>query len=413
MVNATTRATGAQQKATRRRESGAWIAVILGTLTVFGPLSMDLYLPVLPSLAIDLDGTASSAQLTMTACLIGLAAGQVIAGPMSDRFGRRTPLLVGLVVYTIASALCAMSLTIAVLVAARFVQGLAGGTGLVIAQTVGRDIYEGTRLTRYYARIIVISGLAAIVAPVLGGFLAEHLSWRGFFVILTAIGVLVTAAIAASFPDTLPPDRRTSGGLHRVREQLGVLVRDRLYVGATVSSSLTSAAYFAYLAGAPFILQGIYGLAPSTFALVFGLNAAAFAAAGFSAGRLAERAGERTVFAVGLAIMIAGGATLLVTALWMPSLALTITAFVLIAAGAAVVSPPSTTLALVDYPHFAGTASSILGMTRFAAGAAAAPLAGILGPHTAAPTAITVLAASLGGTVVYRALVHRRTARSS
>ncbi|WP_144268126.1 multidrug effflux MFS transporter [Demequina sp. NBRC 110055] len=384
------------------------MAVILGTLTVFGPLSMDLYLPVLPSLAIDLDGTASSAQLTMTACLIGLAAGQVIAGPMSDRFGRRTPLLVGLVIYTIASALCAISPTIEVLVVARFVQGLAGGVGLVIAQTVGRDIYDGARLTRYYARIIVISGLAAIAAPVVGGFLAEHLSWRGFFVILTAIGIIVTAAIAVSFPDSLPPDRRTSGGLRRVREQLGVLARDRLYVGATISSSLTSAAYFAYLAGAPFILQGIYGLAPSTFALVFGLNAAAFATAGFSAGRLAERVGDRAVFVVGLAIMIAGGGALLVTALGSPSLALTIFAFVLIAAGAAIVSPPATTLALVDYPHFAGTASSILGMTRFAAGAAAAPLAGILGPHTATPTATVALVTAAAGAAVFAVLIGRR-----
>ncbi|WP_228374208.1 multidrug effflux MFS transporter [Demequina phytophila] len=406
-MSAVPRMARAEREASRRREAGLWIAVILGTLTVFGPLSMDLYLPVLPSLALDLDGTASSAQLTMTACLIGLAAGQVIAGPLSDRYGRRAPLLAGLVVYTLASALCAISPTIEVLVGARVLQGLAGGTGLVIAQTVGRDIYDGARLTRYYARIVVISGLAAIVAPVLGGFLAEHLSWRGFFVILTAVGVLVTGAVAVAFPDTLPRDRRTSGGLSRLREQLGVLARDRLYVGATVSSSLTAAAYFAYLAGAPFILQGIYGLAPSTFALVFGLNAAAFAVAGFSAGRLAEPIGDRAIFAAGLAIMIAGGAALLVAALWLPSLPLTITAFVLIAAGAAVVSPPATTLALVDYPHFAGTASSILGMTRFAAGAAAAPLAGVLGPETATSTAVVALAATVAGTAVYGALVRR------
>lgn len=148
------------------------VPTILGLLTILGPAAMDLYLPVLPALAADLGASASAAQLTMTACLLGLALGQVVAGPLSDRYGRRRPLLAGLALFVIASAACAASASIAMLIGLRFVQGLAGAVGLVIAQAAGRDIYSGSRLTRYYGRIVVISGLAAIVAPVVGGQLA-------------------------------------------------------------------------------------------------------------------------------------------------------------------------------------------------------------------------------------------------
>jgi DHA1 family bicyclomycin/chloramphenicol resistance-like MFS transporter len=389
----------------RLRSAPAWIAVILATLTVFGPLSMDLYLPVLPNLADDLSTTTSAAQLTMTTCLLGLAFGQVLAGPLSDRYGRRGPMLVGLLVYTAASLLCALSPTIEFLVAFRLVQGLAGGVGLVIAQAAGRDIYTGSKLTRYYGRIVVLSGLAAIVAPIIGGLLATILAWRGFFVILTLIGVIVTAVVAVGFGETLPASRRVVGGLRTTWRHLRVLARDRLYVGATVSSSLTSASYFAYLAGAPFVLQEIYGLEPTQFAFVFAVNAAGFATFGFLAGRASERWGERRVFAGGLVLIATGGALLVV--IWVAALPLVVTvaAFFLVAAGAAAVSPPSTTLALVDYPEYAGTASSILGVARFAAGAIAAPLVGLGGALTMGPLAVIVLGTALGASAVFAWLI--------
>lgn len=389
----------------RLRSASAWIAVILAALTVFGPLSMDLYLPVLPDLADDLRTTTSAAQLTMTTCLLGLAFGQVIVGPLSDRYGRRGLLLIGLLTYTAASVLCAVSISIELLVAFRLIQGLAGGVGLVIAQAAGRDIYTGSKLTRYYGRIVVLSGLAAIVAPVIGGLLAAIIDWRGFFVILTLIGVVVTVVVAVGFGETLPASRRVVGGLRMTWQHLRVLAFDRLYVGATLSSSLTSAAYFAYLAGAPFVLQDIYGLAPAQFALVFAVNAGGFAAFGFLAGRAAERWNERRVFAAGIGLITTGGVALVI--IWLATLPLlaTIAAFFLIAAGAAAVSPPSTTLALVDYPEYAGTASSILGLARFAAGAITAPLVGIGGASDMGPLAVIVLATAIAAAAVFAWLV--------
>jgi DHA1 family bicyclomycin/chloramphenicol resistance-like MFS transporter len=391
------------------RRRPLWIATLLAVLTVFGPLSMDLYLPVLPALAEDLGSTASAAQLTMTTCLIGLAFGQLIAGPLSDRFGRRRPLLVGLVVYTAASALCAASPTIVALVVCRLVQGLAGGVGLVIAQAAGRDIYDGPRLTRFYGRIVVLSGLAAVVAPVVGGALASVMGWRGFFVVLTVIGVLVSLAVWTGFGETLSTSARVPAERGAMRRHAVALARDRLFVGATVSSALTSAAYFAYLAGAPFLLQHVFELVPTQYALVFGVNAAGFAAAGFTAGRTAERWSERGVFAAGLVVIGLGGVLLGVTALSGPSLPLAMVAFFLVSAGAAAVSPPSTTLALVDHPQRAGTASSVLGLARFAAGGVAAPLVGLGGDGDSTALAVVVLVSSALATVVFCWLVRGRS----
>lgn len=378
-----------------RVEPTRLIGFILAVLTVFGPISLDLYLPVLPALSADLGSSVSGAQLTMTACLLGLAFGQVFAGPLSDRYGRRPILIVGVIAFVGTSFLCAMSTSITQLVILRLVQGLAGAVGLVIAQAGGRDVYEGTRLTRHYSRIVVLSGLAAIVAPVVGGQLAEVISWRGFFLVLAGIGVVLLALVLSGYRETLPAAHRVTGGLSVTASHLRVLIRDRLFVVATVASSLTSAAYFAYLAGAAYVLQDIYELSPGAFSLVFGLNAAGFALFGFLSGRLSETWSERRVFAFGLVIITAGATGLLVIALAELPLAATVVAFLAIAAGAAVVAPPSTSLALRHYSEFAGTASSILGVARFTAGAIAAPLVGVAGSLTMVPLAVVALASCL------------------
>ncbi len=398
----------AEASADRRvADAGRLIGFILAVLTVFGPISMDLYLPVLPALTDDLGTTASGAQLTMTACLLGLAFGQVVAGPLSDRHGRRLLLIIGVSAFIVTSVLCALSTSIVALVLLRLIQGLAGAVGLVIANAGGRDVYEGVRLTRHYSRIVVLSGLAAIVAPVLGGQLAELFDWRGFFVVLAAVGAVVLVLVLVGYRETLPPTHRVRGGFAATAAHLGVLVRDRLFVVATLVSSLTAAAYFAYLAGAAFVLQEIYALTPGAFSLVFGLNAAGFAVFGFIAGRLSESWSERRVFALGVVVITAGAIGLLLVALAALPLAATVLAFLAIAAGAAIVSPPSTSLALRQYSEFAGTASSILGVARFAAGALAAPLVGLGGSLTMLPLAIVAVISCLLAVAIFPVLPRR------
>lgn len=388
---------------------GRPLGVVLCLLTVFGPISMDLYLPVLPALTTELGATTSAAQLTVTACLLGLAIGQVVAGPISDRFGRRLPLLTGVIVYVVASALCAYSPTIPALVGARFVQGLAGGVGIVISQAAGRDLYSGGKLMRYYGRLTVIAGLAAVVGPVVGGQLAVVTDWRGLFVLLAAIGVLILLACVFVFRETLPASNRTTGGLVQTGRDFRRLLSDRVLVGTVLVSGLISMALFAYLAGATYVLQDIYGLSPQGYSFAFGLNSLGFMVFGFAAGRLCERWSEQGTLVAGLVMCVVGAAGLLSAALLqLPVIAVILSLFVMVG-GVATITPPTTSLAMANYPDIAGTASSLLGLARFGAGGLAAPLVGLGGSHNALPLGIVTLAATLLAAVTYLAVIRGHT----
>jgi DHA1 family bicyclomycin/chloramphenicol resistance-like MFS transporter len=389
---------------------GRGVGVVLCLLTVFGPISMDLYLPVLPALTEDLGSSTSAAQLTITACLLGLAFGQVVAGPLSDRFGRRRPLLIGVLAYVVASVLCALSPTIETLVAARLVQGLAGAVGIVIAQAAGRDLYTGGRLLRYYGRLTVLGGLAAIVGPVIGGQLARVTDWRGTFVFLGVLGVVILAASAAFVRETLPVERRQTGGLAHSAHVFRRLLADRVFVGAVLITGFVNVAIFAYLSGATFVLQGIYGLSPQGYSYAFGLNSLGFMVFGFLAARWSERWSLRGTLVVGLAMVMAGTGGLLATALGhLPLAAMVVSLFTMVS-GVAVTTPPSTSLALEHHPDVAGSASSLLGLARFAFGGVAAPLVGLAGPDTAVPLGVVAVLAALAAVGGYRLV---RTASSA
>ncbi|MFF1382166.1 multidrug effflux MFS transporter [Arthrobacter sp. NPDC058288] len=387
---------------------GRPLAVLLGLLTIFGPVSMDLYLPVLPALTAGLKSTTSVAQLTITACLLGLAIGQVVAGPLSDRFGRRTPLLIGVIAYTVTSVLCALSPTVETLIAARFVQGLAGAVGIVIAQAAGRDVYSGGKPIRYYGRLTVLGGLAAIIGPVIGGQLAAVTDWRGVFLFLAAVGVAILVACLMIFRETLPAERRTTGGLSHTVNDFRRLLADRMFVGAVLITGFTYSAIFAYLSGATYILQGLYGLSPQGYSFAFGLNSLGFVIFGFIAGRLAEHWSERGTLAVGLAMALAGALGLLATAvLHLPLIAIILSLFTMVS-GVAVTSPPATSLALRGYPDIAGTASSLLGLARFAFGGLAAPLVGIGGANDPVPFGVVAAAAAAAAALSLGLLRRRR-----
>lgn len=374
------------------------LPALLLLLTVFGPISMDLYLPALPALSVELGAVTSVAQLTVTACLIGLAAGQLVAGPLSDRYGRRGILLSGIVAYIATSVLCAISPTVELLILARLVQGLAGGVGIVIAQATGRDIYSGRSLILFYGRLTVVGGFAAIVGPLLGGVLDSVTDWRGLFVFLAAIGAGILIVTLIVFRETLPADQRTSGGFVQTLRDFRSLAADRQFLGAVLTQGFLYAALFAYLAGSTFVLQDVYGLTPLQYALAFGLNSAGFMVFGYLAGRAAERWSIAGTLGVGVGVAGAGAAGLLLAGVSTMPLWLVIVALFLLASGVAISSPPATTLALADYPQMAGTASSLLGTVRFGFGAVAAPLVGIAGATSILPLgAVTVSAVVLAG----------------
>lgn len=397
------------------------LPALLLLLTVFGPISMDLYLPALPALTAELGAATSVAQLTVTACLIGLAAGQLIAGPVSDRYGRRGILLIGIVAYIVTSTLCAISPTVELLIAARFVQGLAGGVGIVIAQAAGRDVFSGRELIRFYARLTVVGGFAAVVGPLLGGLLNTIIDWRGLFVFLAVIGTAILVAALARFRETLPIEARTTGGLTRTLSDYRTLLRDRVFVGAVLNQGLMYAALFAYLSGATFVLQDIYGLSPLGYALAFGANSAGFMVFGHLAGRFSERGHVHAVLAAGVVVATAGAIGLLAAGLVPMPLWVVLASLFALAAGVSISSPPATTLALIGYPQIAGTASSLLGMVRFGFGGIAAPLVGVagalsilpLGVVTVTTTALAAVALVLIGTAQGRAARHSPPTTSS
>src|SRR3989442_482960 len=248
-----------------------------------------MYLPGLPALARDLQTGAAQVQLTLTACLVGLAVGQLVVGSISDSEGRRLPLLLGLGGYAATSLLCAVTPSIYLLIVLRLLQGVAGGAGIVIARAVVRDLYSGVAAARFYALLMLVNGLAPILAPVFGSQLLRVGSWRVVFVTLSVIGTALLAVAAIGLRETLPPNRRTAGGLGDTLRTFRMLLADRVFLGCALTSGCAIAAMFAYIAGSPFVLEDIYGVSPQLFSLVFATNALGIIAAGQLSARLVGR----------------------------------------------------------------------------------------------------------------------------
>jgi DHA1 family bicyclomycin/chloramphenicol resistance-like MFS transporter len=373
---------------------------ILGALTAIGPVSIDMYLPALPSLTRDLSASPSLVQLTLTACLVGLAVGQVVAGPISDAWGRRRPLLGGVAVYTVASVLCAAAPSVEALIALRLVQGAAGAAGIVIARAVVRDLYEGAAAARFFALLMVVAGAAPVLAPVIGGQLLRVTSWQGVFAVIAALGALLVAAAGLGLRETLPRERRQTGGFPETLRTFGRLWADRVFVAYALSGGLAFAAMFAYIAGSPFVIQDIHGVSPQGFSLVFAVNGLGIVAAGLVSGRLAGRVAPTRLLAAGFGLSLIGGASLLLAILAGLGLAALLPALFAVVSSIGLIMPNLAALALSRRPsHEAGSASALLGLAQFVIGGAAAPLVGVAGEETAVPMGI-VIAALAGGAML-------------
>lgn len=385
-------------------KSGARLILILGALSAFGPLSLDMYLPSLPGLARDLGSSASQAQLSLTFCLLGLAVGQLLAGPLSDVRGRRGPLLISLAIYFAASLACVYSPGIWVFCALRLVQGLSGAAGIVLSRAVVRDMYTGTELTRCFAMLMLVNGAAPVVAPILGAQLLNWTSWRGIFLILAAIGIIMLASVWLWLPETLPRGRRVRGGLPQTLSAFRSLLRDRRFVGLALSQGFMYAAMFAYISGSPFVLQELYNVSPQGFSLMFAINGLGIILTGQTAGRLAGRVREERLFAAGIAMGLAGGLGLLVSVLADVGLAAILCCLFLVVSSIGIASTSGTSLAMEHYGHAAGSASALLGLVSFIAGGIVSPLVGLGGQGTALPMGALIAAAEVGALLCYVSL---------
>lgn len=390
---------------TTARRAGILVTLVLGGLTALPPLSMDMYLPALPEVTGALHAPAATVQLTLTACLTGMALGQLVVGPMSDRWGRRTPLLLGMIVYVFATAICAVAPTAELLIGFRLLQGLAGAAGIVISRAVVRDLYDGDEMARFFSTLMLISGVAPVIAPVIGGQVLQFTDWRGIFVVLTLVGVLLTLVVWKWLHETLPPERRHTGGVSDALRTMRGLLADRVFTGYMIAGSLAFAALFAYVSASPFVVQEIYGASPQTFSLLFGINSIGLITVGQINGKLlVGRVSLDKALGFGLAVIsVAATALLLMTSGVFGEVGLLPVAaglFVLMSA-MGLAMPNTNTQALMRTKHAAGSASALLGTSQFLIGAIASPLVGIAGEQTAVPMAVVQVVCALSAVVCF------------
>ncbi|MEU6236850.1 multidrug effflux MFS transporter [Kitasatospora sp. NPDC047058] len=390
---------------------GRVTTAVLGGLVALGPLTTDLYLPGLPAIADDLGAEPAAVQLTLTFSMFGVAAGQLVFGPLSDRFGRRPPLLAGLAVYTLASVVCVLAPTLPVLIAARFVQGAAGAAGIVIGRAVARDRFAGVAMLRFLASISLISGLAPILAPLVGAQLLRVTSWRGTFGALTALGLLLALIAFAALRETLPAADRHRGGFAGTLRTMGGLLRDLPFLGLVLTSTFAFGALFGYISGSSVVLQHVYHVSPQAYSLLFGVNSLAIVAVTQLNGRvLARRFTPVALMLAGLGTAVAAGVALvLVTAVWDLGLLGVCPALFVLMGSLGVVLPNTAAHALsLVAPQAAGSASALIGTGNFLCGAVVAPLSSLGGKPSAVLLAVVVLACALLATASYLAFCRPR-----
>lgn len=354
-------------------------AISLGLLAALGPLCIDLYLPALPALAADLETPTATAQLSLTAGLLGLGLGQLLFGPLSDKMGRLRPLTLSLILLVIASVGCALAQSIDQLLLARLFEGLGGAGGAVLSRAIARDMYSGHDLTRFFAMLMLVNGLAPIAAPVLGGALMSFLDWRGLFMVLALIPLLLLIMVRMKLQETLPPDHRSQGSLLSSWGALGKVVTHRPFMGFCLTQGFMMSGMFAYIGASPFVLQQIYGLSPQAFSFCFALNGLGLIIASQTSARLCPLWGEYRVLKGGLTLAFIASGSLVLTGLSGAALPLVLAALFFTVASNGVISVTAASLAMQSQGKRAGSASAVIGVTMFTLGAISVPVTGLGG----------------------------------
>ncbi len=375
--------------------------LMLGLMAALPAVSTDMYLPSLPDVARDLHTSATAAQLTMTAMMAGGAVGQLVIGPLSDRFGRRRPVLVGVGLHVLTSLMCAIAPSIGLLVGLRAAQGFFNASATVVATAVIRDRFVGADAAKLMSRLVLIIGVAPLFAPSIGGVIAGEWGWRAVFAALGVFGVALWLVVWLRLPETLPPERRRTGGLRTAGEGYLRLLRDRHFVGLALLPGLTSAVLMSYVVGSPFVLRDGYGLTETQFALIFAANGIGLVAGAQVNAALVHRVAPLKILRVSQAAMLGLCATLVVLgATGAGGLPALLVVLWLTLSMVNMVAPNANALALSRHGEVAGTAAAIGGAAQAAIGGAATPLSGLLGGDALAMTAVMAGAAFLGVTVL-------------
>ena len=383
-----------------KANSKLFLVLLLGVLSAFGPFVVDLYLPSLPQLASFFETSASMTQLTLTTAMIGLAVGQLLLGPLSDKFGRKKPLIVSLVIYIISTVLIVFSPNIETMIVLRVIQGLSSAGSVVISRAIATDLYRGREMTRFFGLLMTINGIAPIISPILGSLLLEYISWKGVFVFLALIGVVVLF-FCFRLKESLSVENRLQGSIFATFSTFGVIIKNRLFMSYVGIESFLLGAMFAYIAASPFILQSFYGLSAFIFSLCFGANGAALVIGANIGGKLPNR----QALAIGvLAFVVAALYTIAVLIIQPYWLFVEIGFFAMLLL-MGITFPAISTLAMESERQYAGSASALLGFAPFFLGGVVSPLVGI--GNIFYSTALVILACGVLGFAIYWSIRHK------
>ena len=378
----------------QKTNSKAFLVILLGVLSAFGPFVVDLYLPSLPQLAQFFDTTASMTQLTLTTAMIGLAVGQLLLGPMSDKFGRKIPLIISLLIYIISTILLIFSPNIETMIVLRAVQGLSSAGSVVISRAIATDLYRGREMTRFFGLLMTINGIAPIISPILGSLLLEYIGWKGVFFFLAIIGIVVLL-FCLCLKESLIIEKRLKGSVLSTFFTFGKIIKNRMFMSYVGIESFLLAAMFAYIAASPFILQSFYGLSAFTFSLCFGANGAALVIGANIGGKLSNRTAlSFGVLGFGIVVLYT-----ISTLIIQPNWFLVEIGFFLMLLMMGLTFPAISSLAMESERQYAGSASALLGFTPFFLGGVVSPLVGIGNIFYA--TAVVILVCAFISLIIY------------
>lgn len=366
------------------------LVIFLGMLTAITPLATDLYLPALPIMPGELNTTASNIQMTIGVMTFGVAIGQLFGGPISDTMGRKLPLIIGNLLCVISGIICAYAPSIEILLLGRFLQGLTGSVGVVISKAIARDFASGQELTKLFALLMMVNGLAPVLAPLVGGQLLFFTTWRVIFVILALFSTILLVG-SFLFRESLPKEKRITGGIGTAVKNYIKLIKDKPFLGQTLIQLFAFGAFFSYISGSSFVYQNIFQLSAQEFSYLFGINSCGIILASAISGRISNVITSKQLLTFSLWQLTIGSLLFLVAMLleW-PLIPVTIILFFTVCT-VSLFGSASFSMAMTSYGKMAGSASAILGFASMFAAGIVSPLVGIGGDHTGIPMGITML----------------------
>lgn len=390
------------------------LTIFLGILAALAPLATDMYLPALPTMNVEFNVGTSLVQMTLTATMVGMAVGQIFAGPLSDMCGRKIPLAVGMALFALASLGCMLANDIKIFLVFRLIQGLTGAFGIVIARAIARDCTSGAELTRFFSMLMTVNGLAPILAPVIGGQILVFADWRGVFMLLTVIGILLTVS-SIKFEETLPKRLHAKNFLASFKN-FGDLTRDKYFLAHCLLQCTWFSVFFAYISGSSFLFQNIYNVTPQTYSLIFGGLSCSLVASGIIPIKLAGKVSELKMLAWSVCQALVGGIFFMVCVVTEASIEFTIFSLLVMVSMGSVIGATSFSLSMRNHGKEAGAASALLGSLPMLAGGLMTPLVGIAGSKNALPMAVIILAGEILTLIIFWKIifpVHKRGAKFS